>query len=108
MPKQGQRPNAWVSGPDPLTHSQYRVWVQCRNQANFRNETWELSFDDFCSLWREHWQHKGRGREGYCLSRTDDEGAWELGNVEVIPRHEHFSRAGKKRNAIRWANAREE
>jgi hypothetical protein len=104
MPKRGQRPNAWRSGPDPLDHAQYRTWIQARNQANFRGEGWTVTFTEFQELWREHWAHKGRGSNDYCMTRSDVEGAWELGNVEVIPRHEHFSRAGKRRNKIRWGN----
>jgi len=102
MPCRGPQPNRWRSGPDPVAHAQYRCWIQAKNQANFRGESWTITFEDYQSLWREHWVHKGRTRNDYCMTRTDDEGAWSLGNVEVLPRYEHFSRSGKKRNLARW------
>jgi hypothetical protein len=80
----------------------YRTFVQARNQANFRGETWSLTFDDYQALWREHWQHKGRTVNDYCMARLDVELAWDLGNVEVLSRHEHFGRANRRRNNIRW------
>ena len=102
MAKRGIMPQRWRSGPDPVIHAMYRCWIQAKNQANFRAETWTITFDDYQALWSEHWVHKGRTRNDYCMTRTDDEGAWTLGNVEVLPRWEHFSRAGKKRNEARW------
>jgi hypothetical protein len=102
MPKTGPRPNAWITGTDPLVHEMYRTFVQARNQANFRKEQWDLSFDDYQALWREHWHDKGRTVDDYCMARRDVELAWDLGNVEVLSRHEHFSRANRRRNNIRW------
>ena len=102
MSKYGPRPNAWITGTDPLVHEMYRTFVQARNQANFRGETWSLTFDDYQALWREHWQHKGRTVNDYCMARLDVELAWDLGNVEVLSRHEHFGRANRRRNNIRW------
>lgn len=102
MSKTGPRPNAWITGPDPLVHEMYKTFVQAKNQANFRSEPWTLTFDDYQALWREHWVHKGRTKNHYCMTRTDVEKSWELGNVEVLPRYEHFSRANRRRNDIRW------
>jgi hypothetical protein len=31
----GPRPHTWVTGPDELTHAQYRAFIQCRAQANW-------------------------------------------------------------------------
>jgi hypothetical protein len=102
MPRTGPRPNAWITGPDPLVHAMYRTFVQARNQAHFRGETWSLSFEEYQALWREHWHLKGRTINDYCMTRLDEASAWALGNVEVLPRQEHFSRANRRRNNIRW------
>ncbi len=91
MPRQGPRPHVWkVQGEIP--HKQYCAFLQMRAQANFRGESFRLTFEDFQNLWQEHWHLKGRGSEAYCLTREDPEGAWEMANVNCIPRIEHLRR----------------
>lgn len=91
MSRTGPRPHVWkVQGEQ--NHQQYRAWVQARAQANYRKEVFLLSFEDFQRLWQAHWHQKGRGRLDYCLTREDPDGAWELSNVECIPRVEHLRR----------------
>ena len=85
-----QYPNAWVSGPDPLRHQQYLVWLQQRNQAQFRKEPWNLAFDDWLVLWGDLWSKRGRGRDDYCMTRQDPEAAWCKHNAVVITRRQHF------------------
>lgn len=84
------RPNAWLSGPDPLRHLQYHKWLQQRNQANFRGEPWSLSFESFVDKWTEHWHKRGRGADDYCMTREDPDGEWDEVNTVVITRAEHF------------------
>jgi hypothetical protein len=64
-------------------------------QASYRKETWSLPFEEFQQLWQGRWDRKGRGIDDYCLTRQDPEGAWVLGNVFCVPRHEHLTRSGK-------------
>jgi hypothetical protein len=63
-------------------------------QASYRKELWMLTFPEFQQLWLGMWERKGRGIDNYCLTREDPEGAWVMGNVACLPRHEHFRRAG--------------
>lgn len=92
-PKKGTVfPNRWVSGPDPVKHKKYLIWLQQKNQANFRGEIWLLDFEDWLRLWADNWDKRGRKRDHFCMTRTDYEGAWALGNVEVITRAEHVIR----------------
>jgi hypothetical protein len=91
MPRSGPRPHCWkVQGE--LNHQQYLAWLQMRAQANYRKEKFELTFEDFQSLWQGHWYQKGRGAEHYCLTRTNPDGTWCKDNVNCIPRVEHLRR----------------
>lgn len=104
MPRKGPRPHCWkVQGE--LNHQQYMAFLQMRAQANFRREQFLLSFDDFQQLWRRHWDLKGRSNSSYCLTRNDPGGAWELSNVECIPRVEHLRRQKLyKSKKTKWQN----
>ena len=97
----GPRPHVWVTGPDPLVHKKYRAFIQHRNQSNYRNEPWDLTFDEYCDIWGELWWQRGREKDCYCLTRQDYSGAWTRSNVEVITRKEHNQRQiqhGRSRN----------
>ena len=80
------RPDQWASGPDPETHAQYRAWVQQRNQAQWRGETWTITFDEFQEIWLGRWHLRGRGTEDLAMSRTDWTGAWSREGVELRTR----------------------
>lgn len=73
---------------DPFDHARYMPWLKMRAQANYREELWNLSFQDFCTLWHsEHlWLMRGRGREDLMLTRIDSEQAWSLDNCELMTR----------------------
>lgn len=96
MPKTSLRPHMWkVQGEVP--HKQYRCWIQHKNQANFRGEEYDLTFEQYQDLWKDKWDMKGRDSDSYCLTRVDPDGAWTLNNVEVIDRIEHLKRQGYAR-----------
>ena len=87
----GIRPGAWVSGPDPEEHRRYRTFVQQRNQANWREEGWTISFEDWKRLWAEsgRWPNRGRERGDYCMTRRDWSTPWTVENAQIITRQEH-------------------
>ena len=89
------RPGAWVTGPDPVVHKKYRVFIQQKNQANYREEHWTLTFEDWCELWAEHWDERGRERGQYCMSRQDWSLPWNKKNTIVITREEHARMQGE-------------
>lgn len=91
-PKKGTKyPHRWVTGPDPLRHEQYQVWLQQRNQANFRGEGWDLPFDDWLTLWGDKWSLRGRQKDDYCMTRKNASLAWDTTNAIIVTRQEHMA-----------------
>ena len=109
MPRSGPRPHCWkVQGAE--NHEQYCAWLQMKAQAQYRKETFELTFSDFQLLWQGRWQQKGRGSGQYCLTRQDPTGAWNLDNVLCMPRVEHLRRQHlyKKTEKEKWQISQED
>jgi hypothetical protein len=94
-----KRPHLWVTGPDPVLHKKYLVWLQQRNQALWREEGWHIEFADWCKLWADLWHARGRARGDYCMTRLDWGLPWTLDNVHVITRSEHARIQGNARAA---------
>lgn len=82
----GPCPHLWKSGPDPETHARYLAWLQQRNQAQFRGETWNLDFETFRSMWDGCWHLRGRTRNSMCMMRVDPELPWDSNNTVIVPR----------------------
>ena len=91
-PARGPRPQLWITGTDPDTHDQYRAFVQCRNQARFRSEPWELTFDQWCEHWAGRWHLRGRSADSLCITRRNCALPWSMTNVIVITRTSHGTR----------------
>jgi hypothetical protein len=89
MPLKGIRPHTWKSGPDPIQHKKHRVWIQQKNQAQWRDEIWNISFEEWCEIWADLWDKRGRKKNNYCMSRKDWSVSWNKDNVEIIPRSQH-------------------
>jgi hypothetical protein len=66
-------------------------------QAAFRDEPWDLTFEEYCFLWKDHWEDRGRQPDNVCMTRKDDEGPWDKHNTEIVTRKEHFQRTSLKR-----------
>ena len=92
----GLRPQCWVSGPDPLTHKQYRAFVQQKNQAQFRGEDWQLTFEEWLGIWGTDYDKRGRTSKSLCLTRWDLEDSWTVANCFLLERGEHMKRCGRK------------
>lgn len=96
MPRKGQtgrgtgpRPHVWASGPDPEAHAQYRAWVQTRNQAQWRGEIWQITFEQWQHIWAGRWDLRGRTSSSLCITRRDMSLPWSVKNAAVITRHQH-------------------
>ena len=100
-PGRYSEPNKWVTGPDIQQREKYYAWLKHRAQAQFRKETYLLTWDDWQSLWpNELFEQRGRRNTDLCLSRKDYRKAWELNNCMVCSRVEHF------KNKVRINNDR--
>jgi hypothetical protein len=97
----GPRPLTWCTGPDPVRHDQYVAWGRARAQAQYRGEAWDLTFEQFEQVWSGSWHLRGRASEDLCMTRTDPDLAWMLGNIELITRAEHNRRCAAFRMSQR-------
>lgn len=87
------RPKAWIY-KDPFDHQRHLPFLKARAQAKYRDEPWELTPEDWFSLWStpELWAQRGRHADSLCLVRIDQEGSWSMNNVEIIVRLEQLRR----------------
>jgi hypothetical protein len=88
-------PDNWASGPDPVMHDMYYAWAKHKSQARYRNEQHSLTWEEWQIIWSntEDFLRRGRKPEDLTLTRIDDDGAWEISNVEVITRLEQLRKA---------------
>ena len=103
----GPKPHLWASGPDVVEHAKYKTWSQMRNQAQWRGEPWNLTFEQYKRLWQEHWDRRGRERGCYCMTRQDVDLPWDATNTIVITREEHARLQSGRANAGYRSPARE-
>ena len=102
-------PWSWKSGPDPVDHKLYVQCQRARAQANFRDEVWLITEQEFIDIWREddRYLKKGRGLNDLCMIRLDPDLPWTIDNVEIIPRAEHLKACNEeKRTKTRWGKGR--
>ena len=52
-----------------------------KSRAKARGVPFHLTFEDWWGLWEEKWDQ--RGKQGLCMSRKGDQGAYEVGNVYI-------------------------
>jgi len=85
-----QTPELWISGPDPIEHDKYYAWQKHRAQARFRGEEYELTWEEFQSIWpNELFLQRGRTRGSYSMIRLDNTQPWAIDNVEVVTSEYH-------------------
>lgn len=75
--------------PDDFTNQRRLAWIRSKCQAQYRQEQWNLSFDEFCAIWStpELFVQRGRGRNDLVLVRYHNNQAWSLANCRIITRH---------------------
>lgn len=99
------QPHLWLVGKDdPRKHFAYRVYIQSRNQATFREEPWNFEFTEWYDMWFEHFDKRGRKVTEYGMTRTDANLPWSKANCFVATRKETMQhicklRAEEKLNA---------
>ena len=89
-------PRTYVSDFD---NARRIAFVRSRSQAWFRNEQWDLSWEDFQAFWstRKLWEKRGRRYDDLVLTRYDWEGPWSRDNCCIISRLDHLRANGSNR-----------
>ena len=91
----GPRPHVWITGPDPVLHKKYRVWIQQKNQAQYRQEGWDIDFKTWLEIWGDDYANRGRVKGTLCMTRRDWSLPWTPKNVKIVPREEHARMQGE-------------
>jgi hypothetical protein len=82
----------------PGEQAEYRMsWSRMKAQAKYRDEGWDLTWEQYQEIWADKWHLKGRGREDLCLTRIDWTGPWSITNVSLVFRIEHLRKQSKVR-----------
>jgi hypothetical protein len=87
--------------PDPQDHEKFLVWHKARQQAIFRKESWQLTPEEFISIWGAQWPLRGRHRTDLCMTRRDPQLPWRLDNCEIVTRLTQLRRTGLQRRRAR-------
>ena len=70
--------------------------------AKQRGIPFKLTYEEWITLWINsgHWEDRGAGKGKYCMSRVNDIGPYEIGNVFIQLFEQNFSDAikGKKKS----------
>jgi len=92
-----QDSNNWTTGPCPIRRDKYYGWLKHRAQARYRNEYYDLEFEQFESLWKdnENWFNRGKTATNLCMSLIDYAQGWTFNNIEVITRLEQLRKPKK-------------
>jgi hypothetical protein len=84
------KPKAWATyekyGDCATAHNMYKAYVAKREFAKFRNEGWDLLFEDWMDAWTPHWKDRGRKGDNYQITRINDQLPWSGDNIMVDTR----------------------
>ncbi len=74
---------------------------QChKSSAKYRGIEFRLTFEEWWGVWEASgkWEQRGRSEGMYCMSRYNDQGPYEIGNVYIQLWTENTSQAHKGKN----------
>lgn len=87
---------------DEVEHAKHWAYLRQKAQANFRQEGWEMTMEEFFEIWRDDlWTNRGRGVDQYCMVRVDVEKPWSMDNCIIITRYQQLVRY---KNPLRYPN----
>lgn len=73
---------------DPTLTERRIAWSRSHAQARFRNELWELSWEDFLDFWNEdRWPQRGRTRNNLVMIRKNPDQSWSSSNCCIVDRY---------------------
>lgn len=82
----------------PGAQAEHRLsYCRMRAQAKYRNEGWDISWEQYQEIWEGKWHLKGRASDDLCLTRIDWAGPWTMANVNLVFRLDHLRRQSKER-----------
>jgi hypothetical protein len=61
-----------------------KKYKQQAANARHRNIEFKLSYDEWLEIWGDKIDYRGKGKGKYCMARKGDQGAYEIGNVEIM------------------------
>lgn len=96
------KPKQFIQG----WQSQRRVaFLRNRSQAKFRNESWTLTWEEYCLFWPTEQLFNQRGRLDHelVLTRKDPNLAWSIDNCHIITRGQQIYEMHRRR-AINYSN----
>lgn len=73
---------------DPYQYPFYRAYGQCKNQAQWRGEEWNLTFEEWFNAWGDKIEQRGRGAHQYAMIRVNQSLPWSKDNVTILNRKE--------------------
>lgn len=103
-----QYTHKWVSGPDPHIHQLHRAFHNHRQQALFRREAYELTWEQYRDIWCQGDRLHRRGRGIGCLwmVRSDPRLPWRVDNIEIKSRRSFIDTLQVRRREARDAQER--
>lgn len=84
LSQRAEREAKWLATPEGKFSVQKR-------KAKQRGIAWQLSFEEWWSIWQESgkWDQRGQGAASYCMCRHEDTGPYAVGNVRIDTHHEN-------------------
>lgn len=82
-----------VEGEDtPITEmrARWRAFTVSRLQARHRGEDWQLTYEEWWSLWKPHWHNRGRHAEAIQMSRRRHYLPWKPSNIVMRTKRERY------------------
>jgi hypothetical protein len=81
--------------PDEFTKRRRLAYIRSRAQAKYRNEDWELTFEDWCHFWNTEKLFNQRGRKinDLTMVRFEESEPWSTANCVIITRLNQLSLA---------------
>lgn len=78
---------------DDFTNERRLGWVRFLAQCRYRNETVDLTFEQYCHFWRDpqQWQRRGRNPDDLVLTRFDPNKSWSKTNCCIISRRNQLN-----------------
>lgn len=91
-----RRPGPYLEGrkfQDLIDHERHIQYCRRKAQANFRNEGWDMTIEEYFELWtRELWPQRGRKRDDLVMIRRDVEKPWSRENCCIVTRYQQLCR----------------